>query len=360
MSIDALSLKYYINPDGSKNEFVYALNCLEAPIYFCLRALYGIQRPITELFIKDYCLTIQHKNGRILSINTKKLDSTISWEYNVTLDEITPQEGYEISALKELLTQKNLVMIQTVNAMLPFDSRYGEIDETDLINFVPRHTNLFIGFSNNDFYYVENRMGICMKNFIPYPKNAEVGIINRPALEPALHVYSKYLTVSALNPSYLPSEEEIKKIIQQITKNYLRKSCLLPDGSILSCGHTALEFFYENFENGTVKLNDKISLNGRSEEYLRIFIMYIDDIKKAVIILNHCVLEYTWINAVYKTLVLVTGSKLTAHITMLTNNLLKQYYRKTYVYGPNHVKSMNEIIKLFDNYNALLISSIET
>ncbi len=290
-----LNRTYYYNYDGTKDEFAFSLNCMEAPIYLWVKNQLEDCTLFRCFFAKNFSLAVASKSGEIISARIPLITSNINLRDYVHIVEITPETSKALQTMKDLLAKYEYVMLQTVNTLLPFDSRYGEFNMQELTKFSPHHTNLFVGYNKSKFFYVENKLGVNPKEFIPLRSNPEIGIIDENALIPALNLYASFYCINKINDiSELATEtirEMVKSFYLDVCNHYFASPRMFEDGVVELHGKDALMCIASLCENGSVSLITIVNMNGRSDEFIRTIIMIIDDCRKALTISRYILLS---------------------------------------------------------------------
>ena len=142
-SKEALSMQYYNLQTGEKDEFAYALNCLDAQLYLCLKNSVSHDR-LVKIFLQNFNIQISLEGKVPIDMGVEWLDYSLGWSNLIQLKSIMPKPEEALSTLKRLIDYHTFVLLQTVNVLLPFDARYGEFDPRELEDFEPHHTNLLI------------------------------------------------------------------------------------------------------------------------------------------------------------------------------------------------------------------------
>lgn len=152
------------------------------------------------------------------------------------------------------------------------------------------------------------------------------------------------------------SETEAKErdFIKQLTDLFYKSPTKCGDNVETLYGKDALQFFSEVYKKNSIKLNSKIILNGRNDDFVRATIMCIEDAKKGVVILLEYLKYAEWIATEQKQRILILGNELVQEVSLFTNLLYKNYLKKIYEYGDKEVNMFERIIELFDLFVSMI------
>lgn len=351
---------YYYKNKTDMDEMLMALDCFEAPLFFSVREYVSNEFMLRRAFLKSMVPQIEIYEGKISKLGTYKLKHSAGYEDSILLCPITPTAGSEITILDKLLSTHNFVMVQTVNTMLPFDSRYGEEDiDTILDNFKPMHTHLLIGFDQDYYYYVENKMGINWDNFISCDENREVGKIEKTVMLAALEKFAVYFTIQQLVPEMFTLNRNSLEIDKRFIREMISAYRLPKKGDIL-LGKEALMFLLNLCKPAGYKMNSKVLINNRDDDFYRIVIMCIDDVSKAVTILRYYLSYIPCANKPEIAEAIVAAQTLSDLAANITFRIHMHVGKGEYIFTQKMNLQMEKYIEQIDCFVAKLAVAVNT
>ncbi|NOU64064.1 hypothetical protein GC096_08510 [Paenibacillus sp. LMG 31461] len=172
-------------------------NCVERAIYLVAKQHYiGDQAHLTKLFVGNltYKLTTNHQGEQIRMYSDELVFSDV-----IAINNVLINKGDSVKALSEIeyyLSNGKYVLLRTITSRLPFFKRYNknyEVKEGDYTR--PGHVILLIWHDKDHIYYVDSPNDLHAENYIPFPENHEVGVINKKDVMDALHLLANISTI---------------------------------------------------------------------------------------------------------------------------------------------------------------------
>ena len=211
---------YYINRDGTPDEFVYSLgHCSLVCAYLILKNSYENINEYCDIFLNDttICLS-QYEDNNLETIRLNENE----FIRNVFDFKQSENKSDAFNELESLLDRGQRVFVQTVSQMLPFSRHYNP--NFNMADFIPGHGFLVVHHDEKFFYFVESPDLANKLHLKTYKGNMEIGLLEKELAKKVFGAFCNIYTVDINKNNLNASYSNFTYAIQQSIANYTRES----------------------------------------------------------------------------------------------------------------------------------------
>lgn len=213
---------YYYNKDGTKDLFIDSLsNCFEQNLYIIMKNKLLYDANYFNIFLEDLTFSISFdKNYNLVRSGIKPNNTGIDNSMIKTHEIIVRNNGVKaISMLESFLEKDKIVLVRTVDQLLPFTIYYNQYFDAD--NYPETgHLFLIVGQDRENFYYVDHDTGIEKGNFIPHPIRKDIGVFPKNDFLKALNIFMKCISINIREENIVNTYETAFLKLKKSASNY--------------------------------------------------------------------------------------------------------------------------------------------
>ena len=241
---------YYINREGTSDEFVYSLgHCSLVCAYLILKNSCENINEYCDVFLNDttICLS-QYEDNNLETIRLNENE----FIRNVFDFKLSEKETNAFEELESLLDRGQRVFVQTVSQRLPFSRHYNS--DFDMADFIPGHGLLIVHQDEKFFYFVESPDLVNRLYLKTYKGNSEIGLLEKELAKKVFGDFCNIYTIDIDQNNLNASHSNFTCTIQQSIINYTKKSDY-NGGSRIFYGREAILRLIDICEEQSISLN---------------------------------------------------------------------------------------------------------
>jgi len=238
--MNRLERRYYINEDGSEDNLVQSVDCIEKILYHALRDYEGID------YIYAFCDDInichnQYSDESKFLITSSKLNLNRKL-FNYKIKSVLPHHA--IASVEKAIDNGVCIAVCTMFDMLPPYYWYQKPSKIGVSN---THWCLIVGYDKENLFFADSPDMLVAERMQTYPSNPTIGIISKSIMVEAFKKYCALLTVN-INTKELPHIDNFDEVFKAVLLNYYTPS-IVKDGVIFNKGRSALVAMIQSAEH---------------------------------------------------------------------------------------------------------------